>query len=168
MDSAAVLADAFERIRSALGPILDGLSDKQLAERIGQTGNSIAWLSWHLTRVQDDHVADAFGVDQIWVRDGWHSRFDLPLDTSDTGYGHSPDQVASVVVAADLLVGYHEAVCAQTLRLVSAVEPSQLDVVVDDRWDPAVTLGVRLVSVIADDLQHIGQAAFARGLLAAE
>ena len=42
---------------------------------------------------------------------------------------------------------------------------ADLERVVDTSWDPPVTLGVRLISVISDDLQHAGQAAYAAGLL---
>ncbi len=45
--------------------------------------------------------------------------------------------------------------------------PEDLDRVVDKRWNPPVTLGVRLVSILNDDVQHVGQAAYVRGLLAA-
>jgi hypothetical protein len=165
MDSSAVLTDAFGRIRPALTPIVKGLSEEQLAVRIQDSGNSIAWLAWHLARIQDDHVAGAFGVEQIWIRDGWHTRFNLPLADGDTGYGHSAEQVAAVRASGELLVGYHEAVCDQTLELLGSLAESRLDDVVDENWDPPVTLGVRLVSVIGDDLQHLGQAAFVRGLL---
>jgi Protein of unknown function (DUF664) len=164
MTSADILADAFGRTQENVRAVVRGLTTGQLAERIAPGANSIAWLVWHLTRVQDDHVADAFGVPQVWAEYG--KRFELPLEPDDTGYGHTPEQVAQVTVASpDLLTGYHDAVCEQTIRLVSGVADPDLDRVVDERWDPPVTLGVRLVSVIDDCAQHIGQAAFVRGIL---
>ena len=164
MITAEILVDAFGRVQETVHEVVRGLTSSQLAERIDPAANSIAWLVWHLTRVQDDHVADAFGVPQVWTEYG--KRFELPLEPYDTGYGHSPEQVSLVTVpSGDLLTGYHDAVHEQTVRLVSRVTDPDLDRIVDEGWDPPVTLGVRLVSVIDDCAQHVGQAAFVRGIL---
>lgn len=166
MTSAQLLTDAFDRIRETVHEAVDGLTPRQLAFRPGDGANSIAWLVWHLTRVQDDHVAGVAGTAQAWTEDGWESRFGLPLDPSDTGYGHSADEVAAVQVeSAELLTGYHDAVHARTVQYVGSLTDADLPRVVDRAWDPPVTLAVRLVSVVSDDLQHAGQAAFVRGLL---
>jgi len=164
MTVAEILVDAFGRTRENVHEVVRGLTGSQLAERFAPDANSIAWLVWHLTRVQDDHMADAFGVAQVWTEYG--KRFELPLEPYDTGYGHSPEQVAQVTVSSpDLLTGYHDAVHEQTIRLVSGITDADLNRVVDEAWDPPVTLGVRLVSVIDDCAQHIGQAAFIQGIL---
>lgn len=165
MESSEVLLDAFSRIREVVLEVVDGLSADQLAFREGSEANSIAWLVWHLTRVQDDHVCGVAGREQAWVTGGWAERFGLDLDVRDTGYGHNPDQVAVVKANADLLSGYHQAVFENTADYLKGLSSSELDRVVDRRWDPPVTLGVRLVSVVADDLQHAGQAAFVRGAM---
>jgi uncharacterized damage-inducible protein DinB len=163
MTSAELLTDAIGRVQETVHEAVDGLSDSQLAARLDDDANSIAWLCWHLARVQDDHVADAFGVEQVWPR--FMERFELPFGPGATGYGHSSRQVALVRVSGDLLTGYHDAVHGQTVALVSGLSDTDLSRVVDDRWDPPVTLGVRLVSVISDGLQHAGQAAFVRGIV---
>jgi uncharacterized damage-inducible protein DinB len=165
VNEADLLADAFGRIRESLHNAVEGLTEEQLAYRIDGRSNSIAWLVWHLTRIQDDHVADAAGHEQVWTADGWVDRFDLPLRRGDHGYGHTSDQVASVRASAQLLSGYHDAVYGRTLDYVRGLSGSDLDRVVDENWDPPVTLGVRLVSVVNDDMQHVGQAAFVRGLV---
>ena len=105
----------------------------------------------------------AFGVDQVWP--AWADRFGLPFDIADVGYGQDSDSVAAVRVPGDLLMGYHDAVHDATMTLVSGVKDPDLGKIVDKRWDPPVTLGVRLVSVINDTTQHAGQAAFIRGVL---
>jgi uncharacterized damage-inducible protein DinB len=164
--STALLVDALDRVREVVHEVADGLSADQLAHRVGDTANSIAWLLWHLTRVQDDHVADAAGVEQVWTAQGWARKFDLPLDDGDIGYGHGPEQVAAVRVrSADLLLDYHDAVHRASVDYVKGLSDTDFARVVDERWEPPVTLAVRLVSVVSDDLQHAGQAAFARGLL---
>ena len=163
MTSAELLTDAFGRVREEVHEAVDGLTGEQLAFRLDPDANSIAWLCWHLARVQDDHLADAFGVEQVWP--GFMDRFGLPFRPGATGYGQSSRQVALVQVSGDLLTTYHDAVHEQTVALVSGVTDADLSRVVDEGWDPPVTLGVRLVSVISDGLQHAGQAAFIRGIL---
>jgi len=165
MTSTQVLADAFERVRDAVHPAVNGLSPDELAFRPDPEANSIAWLVWHLTRIQDDHVAGLDGSKQVWQAGGWAERFALPLDDADTGYGHGPEDVAAVTADAQMLLGYFEAVHERTLQFVGALAEAELDRVVDRNWDPPVTMSVRLVSVIADDLQHAGQAAYVRGIL---
>jgi hypothetical protein len=166
--TADLLTDGFGRIRENVADVLDGLTPEQLSYRLDADANPVSWLIWHLTRVQDDHVAGAFGVTQVWSADGWARRFGLPADTMSHGYGQTPEQVATfsaATAAAGLLGEYHEAVHAQTVKLIAEVSDADLDRIVDTRWTPPVTLGVRLVSVLDDDMQHVGQAAFVRGIL---
>jgi uncharacterized damage-inducible protein DinB len=163
---ADLLADAFGRIREEVHAAVDGLSADDLAYQPDPDSNSIGWLIWHLLRVADDHLADASGAGQVWTDDGWADRFGLDLDPADTGYGHGPGQVTKVTVtSAELLTGYGDAVIQRALDYVRGLSDPDLDRIVDRRWDPPVTLGVRLISVISDDLQHAGQAAYLRGLL---
>jgi uncharacterized damage-inducible protein DinB len=167
MTSADLLADAFDRIREEVHHAVDGLTKEQLSYRVDEEANSIAWLVWHLTRIQDDHVAGVTGQEQVWTADGWADRFGLPFGRLATGYEHGADDVAAVRAEAELLTGYHDAVFEQTIRYVQTLTDADLPRVVDESWDPPVTLGVRLVSVVSDDLQHVGQAAFVRGILLA-
>ena len=166
MTSAELLTDAFERIRAAVHGAVQGLSPDQLAVRLDDKANSIAWLVWHLTRIQDDHIADVAGVEQAWTSGGFAERFALPFDTAATGYGHTAADVAAVTVdSAQLLSDYHDAVHEQTVRFVGGITDADLDRIVDEAWDPPVSLGVRLVSVVNDNTQHAGQAAFVRGIV---
>jgi hypothetical protein len=162
--SAELLTDAFGRVQEVVHEAVEGLTAEELATRLDGDANSIAWLCWHLARVQDDHVAAAFDVPQRWPE--FAERFGLPFRLRDIGYGHDSRQVAEVRVSSGKpLTDYHDAVHAQTVRLVSGVTDADLSRVVDEAWDPPVTLSVRLVSVISDCLQHGGQAAFVRGVL---
>jgi uncharacterized damage-inducible protein DinB len=165
MRSADLLLEGYERIRQTLRRVVEGLTPDQLEHRPTPDANSIAWLAWHLVRVQDDHLADVTDQEQAWTAEGWADRFGLPFDTSATGYGFSSEEVGQVRgVTADLLLGYADAVHTRTTEFLRGLTDDDLDRVVDTRWDPPVTLGVRLVSVLSDDLQHAGQAAYARGL----
>jgi uncharacterized damage-inducible protein DinB len=166
MTSAELLTDAFERIRAAVHGAVQGLSPDRLTVRLDDHANSIAWLVWHLTRIQDDHIADVAGVEQAWTSGGFAERFALPFDTAATGYGHTAADVAAVTVdSAQLLSDYHDAVHEQTVRFVGRITDADLDRIVDEAWDPPVSLGVRLVSVVNDNTQHAGQAAFVRGVV---
>jgi uncharacterized damage-inducible protein DinB len=165
MIGAELLEDAFQRVRDSVHPAVSGLSPEELTFRPDAESNSIAWLVWHLTRIQDDHIAGLSRTDQVWTSAGWFERFGLPLDPSDTGYGHDAELVAAVVADSHLLLGYFEDVHDKTVAFVRTLGDDDLDRVVDESWDPPVTMSVRLVSVITDDLQHVGQAAYVRGIV---
>ena len=166
MTSAELLVDAFGRIREEVHGAVRGLTPEQLSARLDPDANSIAWLVWHLTRIQDDHVAGVAQTEQVWTSDDWTDRFGLPFEPWATGYAHSSADVAAVTVdAGDLLVDYHDAVYEQTIRFLEHITDADLDRVVDESWDPPVRLGVRLVSVINDNAEHAGQAAFVRGVV---
>lgn len=161
-----LLGDAFERIHHATHAALDGLSAEQIVARPDPEANTIAWLVWHLTRVQDHHVSELADRPQVWVTDGWNVRFGTDPDADNTGYAHTPAQVAGVVPdRIESLLEYFDAVHDRTLEYLGTVTPDALDRIVDRSWDPPVTAGVRLISVINDTLQHAGQAAYIRGLI---
>ena len=165
MDGCALLVDAFGRIRDLVHGVVEGLTVEQLTIRLDAEANTISWLVWHLTRVQDDHIAGVAGTEQVWTADGWVDRFALPFAPGSIGYGHSSEQVAVVRADAEVLAAYHDATAERSLDYLRGLTDVDLDRVVDRRWDPPVTLGVRLVSVVSDDLQHVGQAAFIRGIV---
>jgi hypothetical protein len=165
MLSTDLLIDGFERVRDAVHPAVGGLSREELSVRLDSESNSIAWLIWHLTRIQDDHVAGINGTEQLWTAAGWADRFQLPLPITDTGYGHDPAAVASVVAESRLLLGYYEDVHQSTDSYVRTLDDAGLVRVIDASWDPPVTVSIRLISVIADGLQHVGQAAYIRGII---
>ncbi|HEY0247105.1 MAG TPA: DUF664 domain-containing protein [Gryllotalpicola sp.] len=163
MEQRELLIDAFDRIRGIVHRVVEGASPELLAYRVDPEANTIAWLVWHLTRVQDDHVAEVAGAEQRWLAE-WADRFALPMPHDSTGYGHSASDVAAVMASPELLLGYHDAVHDATVAYVGSLGAEDLDLIVDTSWDPPVTLGVRLVSVIGDDLQHAGQAGFVKGV----
>ena len=165
MTPADLLTDAFGRIREGVHDLLTDLDDDALTWRPQPDANPIGWLVWHLLRVQDDHVADVAGTEQVWTAQDYVGRFGLPFAARATGYGQTSDEVGQVRVSSSLLREYADAVLDATVEFLATVGPDDLDRVVDERWDPPVTLGVRLVSVLDDDAQHIGQAAYVKGLL---
>ena len=160
----ALLLDSFSRIHDLVGSVTDGLTPDVAAFRPDPDANTIDWLVWHLTRVQDSHLSELAGSQQVWTAQGFADRFELPFSRGATGYGQSAEEVGAVTVPAADLRAYHEAVDAMTTSYLGGVTPADLTRVVDDRWDPSVTMSARLVSVIGDCLQHLGQAAYLRGL----
>jgi hypothetical protein len=166
MNANDVLIEAFDRLPELIRSAVRGLTPEQLHWSPAPGANSIGWLVWHLTRIQDHHVAELLGRDQVWTSGDWADHFGIDADPSNTGYGHSPEQAAALRPdSSHVLIDYYKAVAVRTRELLNEVTPEDLDRVVDRRWRPPVTLGVRLVSVLDDDLQHAGQAAYLRGLL---
>ncbi len=164
--AAQLIIDALGRVRSLVASIADDLDVEALLWQPSPGTNSIGWLLWHLTRVEDDHVAGLAGSEQVWTAQGWARRFDLPYRDGDFGFGHSPEDVRAFRVDDPaLLTGYQDAVHARAVEVVGGMSDADLERVIDDRWDPPVTAGVRLVSVIGDTTQHAGQAGYVKGLL---
>jgi hypothetical protein len=159
-----LLRDSFTRLIEHVDDLTDGLTDEIAVFRPTSTANSIAWLLWHSARVQDLQLCDIAGIEQVWTRDGWDDRFGLDLAGSDHGYGHGPEDVGKVRASADLLAGYYHAVHKVTLEYIASVTAEDLGRVVDTRWTPPVTASARLVSIIDDCAQHLGQAAYIRGI----
>jgi Protein of unknown function (DUF664) len=159
-----LLRDAFTRLIEHVDGLTDGLTDEQATYQPTPDANNIAWLIWHSARVQDVQLAPIAGVEQVWHTGGWVDRFDLDLPRDDTGYGHSPEEVAKVKAPAELLAGYYHAVHALTLEFVAGVTAADLERVVDRNWDPPVTASARIVSIVDDCAQHLGQAAYLRGI----
>jgi uncharacterized damage-inducible protein DinB len=161
-----LLIEAFDRLPALVRSAVEGLSPEQLRTPPAEGANTVAWLVWHLTRIQDHHVSGVAGQEQVWVTGDVAQRFGLKPDPEDHGYGHTPAQVLAVrPESAAVLVEYYQAVHERTLAYLRGLGAGDLDKVVDEAWDPPVTLGVRLVSVLNDDTQHVGQAAYVRGLL---
>ncbi len=164
MISNELIIDAFERVKEIVHQATEELDIDELTYRPTHMANSIAWLIWHLSRIQDDHIADLTGEKQVWTT-GWFEKFDLPFKETATGYGQTSDEVAAVQVSAELLCDYYDAVHDATIDYIKTLKEKDYKKIVDERWTPPVTLATRLISVIADDLQHAGQAAYVRGLL---
>lgn len=166
MDIRGLLIELYGRISEHVREAVQGLDAEQLVTIPEPGSNSIGWLIWHLTRVQDGHIAELRGAEQVWVTGDWPARFGLTPDPNDTGFGHTPEQVAAVRPdGPEALIGYYDEVAARTDELLRGLSEADLDRIVDRRWDPPVTLGVRLISVADDDIQHAGQAKYVRGLL---
>lgn len=159
-----LLGDAFTRLIEHVEALTDGLTEPVSLYRPTGAANSIAWLIWHSARVQDLQVADLAGAEQVWTREGWVDRFGLDLARNDIGYGHTAEQVGQVRAPIELLAGYYHGVHRLTLDYVGGIGSAELARVVDENWDPPVTASARLISTVDDCAQHLGQAAYLRGI----
>ncbi len=161
-----IMVDFLSRVRENVHDVLDRLDDAQLVVSPAGEANTVAWLVWHLTRVLDGHVTELADRPEVWKDGGWVERFGLPFDADASGYGMTPEEVRQVRGGGDLLRGYFDATYQVVEEIVRGLG-DDYDRVVDERWDPPVTLAVRLVSVVDDAAQHVGQAAYAAGILLA-
>jgi hypothetical protein len=160
-----LILDGLSRIDEGIRQQVAGLSSAELAFRPSASANPIGWIAWHLTRVEDSHLAELAGRPQAWIADGWHQKFGRAADPNDTGYGQTAEEVGAFVSPSpDVLVAYFEAVHEQSVAYVKTLNDDDFDVVVDRAWDPPVTAGVRLISVVDDCAQHMGQIGYVRGL----
>ena len=159
-----ILRDSFTRLIEHVDAITEGLTDEVSSYRPTGEANSIAWLIWHSARIQDAQVAHIAGIEQVWFSAGWVDRFALDLPRDAHGYGHTAEEVGKVHAPADLLAGYYHAVNTMTLEYIAGVTDAELARIVDENWEPPVTASVRLVSVIDDCAQHLGQAAYIEGI----
>jgi Protein of unknown function (DUF664) len=159
-----LLRDAFTRLIEHVDELTAGLTEEQANYRPSSDANSIAWLIWHSARVHDIQLAPIAGIEQVWTHDGWVDRFGLDLPRNDSGYGHGPDEVAKVHAPVELLAGYYHALHKVTLEFVARVTAEDLARIVDRNWDPPVTASARIVSIIDDCAQHLGQAAYVLGI----
>jgi hypothetical protein len=161
-----LLRDLYGRLPELAHGAVDGLTVEQLTTAPPGADNHIGWLVWHLARVLDHQLCQVNGDTQLWVSGGWPARFGTDADADNLGYGHTPEQVAGVrPESAEALLEYLDVVHARAQAYLATLGPGDLDRVVDDSYDPPVTLGVRLVSLADDGLQHAGQAAYVRGML---
>ncbi len=168
MDIAPLLLELYGRVPPLAADAIDGLPLSLLTEPPSAGINTIAWLIWHLTRVQDHHLSELLDQPQLWESGDWAAGVGLTPDPHNTGYGHGPAEVMAVrPQSAAALLEYLQAVHNRTCGFLASRTAADLDRIVDRRWDPPVTMGVRLVSVADDCLQHVGQAAYAKGILLA-
>jgi uncharacterized damage-inducible protein DinB len=165
MEPTDLLIDAFGRVRDHTRGVADGLDEAALTWRPDDEANHVGWLLWHLTRVQDDHLAEIAGREQVWREGGWHERFGLAEGDDDIGYGHTPEQVAAVrPESATACVEYQAATAARTIEILEGLGREGLERIIDTSFDPPVTVAARLVSVVGDTMAHLGQAGYVRGL----
>lgn len=165
MDALDLLRDLTSRPRDAAERLRPDLNPVTLNARPGGHDNSVAWLLWHSGREIDAQLAGLSGEEQLWTAQGYAERFDLGSEGDGIGYGHTPEQARRILVGdADLLLGYLDATLEAVLAYLDRLTADDLADVIDEEWDPPVTRGARLISIVDDAIQHLAQAAYALGM----
>jgi hypothetical protein len=161
-----LLADGYGRVLEFLEHVLKGLSQEDLSWQPSPDSNSIGWIAWHLTRQQDAQIASLMGEEQLWIKDGWHAKFQRSPDHKDGGFGHTPEQVAAFQPPdVQTLLDYQRAVTERSKNYFLTLSKTDLERQLDEpRFQPLPTVGVRLISIMEDSMLHAGQAAYVRGL----
>jgi hypothetical protein len=166
MESAGLVLDALGRVRQM---VRDAINDLSAEEMLAPPKPHIAWLTWHIARVQDANFSGLLGRPQLWISDRWHERFNMAPDPRDYGSGHrqTREQVDSFnVTDKPLLMAYHDAVFEQTKGYLASVKNEDLNRVLNEpQYSPLPTLSVRLTSVINCNTRHAGQIEYLRGLV---
>lgn len=166
MEISDLMREMYGRIAPLCREAVQDLDAEALNHRPTPQSNSIGWLIWHVARVVDHQIGEQSGDHQLWVEGTWAGRLGMGEQADDIGFGHSPERVAAFRIDdAAVLLDYLDAVQTRTQAYLGSLTGADLDRVVDRSWDPHVSLGVRLVSVADDALQHAGQAAYVRGML---
>jgi hypothetical protein len=159
-----LIVNIFDNLSMVLGRTLDGLTQEELNQQPAHDSNSIGWLVWHILRGQDLGIAGLMGDEQLWIREGWHAKFNRPPEPMDFGLGHTPEDLAAFKSPdVKTLLDYQKAVLDQTKRYLNNLSESELDKKLDHPVFP--TVGARIIAVISDNLQHAGQAGYVRGLI---
>ena len=165
MEWRELIIDGYDRLPDLMKEVLAGLRMPDLDWQPHRDCNSLGWTAWHLTRVQDSQVAELIGQEQLWINDGWHKKFKRAADAEDTGYGHTAEQVrAFKSPSVKVQLDYLRAVVERTKQYLASLTPSDLDRELNEPWQrPLPTVGVRIVSILADCHQHAGEASYIRG-----
>ena len=165
MEVSELYVEAMGRVTEQVPDLVAGLHEDDLAWRPEPGANSIAWLLWHLTRVADEYSALYGRTEERWTAGGWYEKFALPFPPDANGYQHVPEEVAQVRVSGELLAAYYADVEPVLAAFLGSLQPDMLEEIVDTSYDPPVSLGVRMVSIVDDMVQHCAQAAYLRGIL---
>ena len=166
METHEMLSGAYAGILRVLEFTLEGLSVEDINWQPKPDCNSIGWLAWHLTRWQDVQISSFMGEEQLWIKEGWHKKFNRPADPKDTGGRMTPADLAKFK-APDVatLLGYHKAVLARSQKFFPTLKKADLDKIVEGTPFPKPpTRGMMLLRVLSDGLQHAGQASYVRGM----
>jgi hypothetical protein len=162
-----MLSGAYGSILKTLEYTLEGLTEEDLNWQPKPDCNSIGWLAWHLTRIQDMTIADFTGDEQLWIKDGWHKKWGRPADPQDFGNGMKPEDLAKFKSPdAKTLLAYHKTVLEKSQEFFPTLKKADLDEVLENTpFKPPPTAGMMLLIILGDGLQHAGQAAYVRGML---
>lgn len=167
MNQKQLLIAGFERISGTLERTLNGLSVKDLNYQPKPDSNSMGWLVWHLTRWQDFQASQPLKKEQVWIEKKWYEKYGRPADPADTGMGHKEADLAKYRSPdAATLIGYNKEVLVRLKEYINSLTASDLDKVVEGTpFNPPPTVGMNLIGLWSDGMQHTGQVGYVRGYI---
>ena len=166
MKGAKILSDMLEMSDSLVRRALEGLTDADLIKRPSDQDNTIGWLMWHKTRVEDIAFADASGEEQFWISDKWHEKFGMepnPGQMGFRGFARTSDeprvQERKTFSATPTPFGRARLRCWRASRPRTSTRKSP------PRWARPSKSGTTSGRVAADNIQHGGQICYLRGFI---
>ena len=163
-----MIMDIFDRIAAQLAQVLEDLTPEELNQQPTPDTNPIGWLAWHLTRSNDRNMSELMGLEQLWISGNWYARFNRAPDPAETGYGFTLEEVAAFTSPDALtIMEYHRAVLDRIRQFIgNDLSEMMLE---EESYSPTFQRSSpvyrTITGVINDGLQHVGQAAYVRGLL---
>lgn len=163
-----IIMDIFDRIAAQLAQVLEGLTPEELNRQPSTGANTIGWMAWHLTRSHDRNMSELMKMEQLWISEGWYKRFNRAPDPSETGWGHTIDEMKNFGAPDSMtIMKYHRSVLE---RIKDYIGNDLTEAVLEDEsYSPTFRRSSpvyrRITGVINDGLQHVGQAAYVRGLI---
>jgi len=155
-----IMLDCFTRVHESLHRVFADVTEDELTR---EPHPPMGWLAWRFTRVIDNNVSRLTGRDQLWIADGWHARFSMEPLPNDFGRGltHTREQVSAFRANRELVLGYHDATHERTVAYLDSLRPEDYDRELDEpQYQPLPTIGVRLVSLLDNAMQNMGQISY--------
>jgi len=155
---------SLEENRDYIARAIKDLSPDELAWRPKPHSNNIAFLLWHLARVEDLWINRLIlGGKSMYETDGWYKKFKTPAQ--DSGFGYDQAKLAAwPVPTPELLQSYTAAVREKTLAFLKTTDEKKLDEPKDFILNKA-TVGWALSHLISEIGEHSGQIGYLRGVM---
>ena len=162
MDAKEFALEALERARAVTMIAIDGLTPEHFHWRPNPTANSIAFLLWHISRVEDRFTSDLRNMEEIWLTEEWHKKFAVAI--SENGIGWGPEQIQDFRPAIELVVSYLQRVRNISLETISRLNISQFkEQLTPSR--PDFTVANTLQTIVYHENHHQGAIGYIRGLI---
>lgn len=166
-----LVSDSFKRQAEELEKVVDGLTEDDLNQQPAPDCNSVGWLAWHVLRSVDRNMSELIGEEQLWIKDGWHTKWGRAADPAETGFGHTTEQVCAFrSPEGKWVLEYQKALME---RVENYVNKRLTTGDLERRYLSATFKKINQVeSVIVGQfwhgMHHVGQAGYVRGLLKGE
>jgi uncharacterized damage-inducible protein DinB len=159
-----LIVKSLEESRQYVADAIKGLSQDDIAWRPKTHSNSIAFLLWHVARVEDLWINRILlGEKEVYELEGWHKKFNTPAQ--DSGFGYDVAKLKSwPVPKLALLKEYAAVVREKTLAYLKSVNEKKLDEPKDFGWSKG-NVGSALSHLITEVAEHSGQIGYLRGIM---